>query len=80
MLLRRRPAAVNLGQTKYFYRSSGVFSLHKDRGRQRKKRELPNSIYGNVYFFTLQAKESGNLQVIQLNKSRFRICKHISKL
>lgn len=35
MLLRRRPAAVNLGQTKYFHRSSGVpLSVRRRVGRE----------------------------------------------
>lgn len=88
MLLRRRPAAVNLGQTKYFHRSSGV-PLFITRW-QRKENELPCSIYGYVYFSfsfcQIQTMEIGNIKVIHIALLHFRLCfcintyKHINKL
>lgn len=53
MLLRRRPAAVNLGQTKYFHRSSGVpLSVRRLVGREMGKNCLLPYMEMSFYLFS----------------------------
>lgn len=79
MLLRRRPAAVNLGQTKYFHRSSGVpLSVRTRVGREMGKNCLLPYMEMSFYFPYFQTSyiKYGNAHLFVFVVTR----KHINRL